>query len=66
MTYSTNPFRSISNNNDEVNKKLYIQKMLSEDVNLIYLRNLRTIVEEKVNVKIDLYLKKIDDLYLNL
>jgi len=66
MSYSTNPFRKVELNNDEVNKKLYIQKMLLEDVNLNYLRSLRTIVEEKVNLKIEIYLKKIDDLYLNL
>ena len=66
MTYLTNPFRSVELNNDEVNKKLYIKKMLSEDVNLNYLINLRTIVEENVNLKIEKYLKKIDNLYLNL
>jgi len=66
LSYMTNPFRSIESNNDEVNKTLYIQKMLTEDRDLNYLKNLRTIIEEKSVLKLEKYIKKINDLYLNL
>lgn len=65
-TYSVNPFRSFERNKDEVNKTSYIKKMLIEDKDLIYLKNLRTIVEDKVNRKIEMRLNSIDDLYRNL
>ena len=59
LSYKTNPFRSIESNNDEVNKTLYIQKMLTEDRDLNYLKNLRTIIEEKSVLKLEKYLKQI-------
>ena len=65
-TYSVNPFRSLDRNNDEVNKTTYINKMLLEDKDLIYINNLKKIVEDKVNQKIDIRLKSINDLYKNL
>lgn len=65
-SYSVNPFRKFEKNMDEVNKSKYINKMLSEDVELNYLKDLKKIVEDKVNQKIELRIKTIDDLYNNL
>lgn len=64
--YSVNPFRNFERNKDEVNKTTYINKMLLEDKELIYLKNLKNIVESKVNNKIEIRLNSIDNLYKNL
>jgi hypothetical protein len=65
-SYSDGLFEFIGVKNDEVKKTIYIKKMLQNDDELIYLSNLRNLVEEKVNIRIKNRLKKIEDLYLNL
>jgi integrase len=65
-SYSDGLFEFIGVKNDEVKKTIHIKKMLQNDDELIYLRNLRNLVEEKVNIRIKNRLKKIEDLYLNL
>lgn len=64
--YSVNPFRNFERNNDEVNKTTYINKMLLDDKDLIYLKNLKNIIESKVNKKIEIRLNSVDNLYKNL
>lgn len=64
--YSDGLFEKFGNNKDEVKKTIYLKKMLLNDEELIYLNNLRQIVKERVNLKIQKRLKEIDDLYLNL
>jgi integrase len=64
--YSVNPTRTDERNNDEVNKTTYIKEMIDGDKGLIYLKKLREIVEDKVNQKIEIKLKIIDNLYKNL
>lgn len=66
MTHFSNPFRSIDENKDEVNIDKFINKKIEEDEEIIYLKGLKKVIENKVQNKIEKFKNQVSELYSNL